>query len=102
MKIRNKAVAAAILCILMGASHAEDSKPSSSPTKFACPERLDGFENGKATAEQIKGCLGPPHYGDHNPDGRFVYLYNLKNGITVTYLFDAGGVLTRMSVYKKN
>lgn len=67
-----------------------------------CPERLDGFEKGAATAEQIKACLGAPQHEDHNPDGRSVYLYRLKNGIAITYLFDSNGVYQQFRAYKDN
>ena len=69
-------------------------------TKVACPARLDGFVNGAATAAVIVGCIGKPASADHNPDGRFVYLYKLRDGITVAYLFDAGGVLASTNVYQ--
>ncbi|MDB5990085.1 MAG: hypothetical protein JWQ10_1488 [Herbaspirillum sp.] len=83
--------------------YAEEPKPDVAPPKSACPERLDGFANGLSSAEQIKTCLGqPPAHEDHNPDGRFVYLYNLKNGIAITYLFEPSGLLIRTNAYKKN
>jgi hypothetical protein len=79
-----------------------DEVSTAASSNSSCPSRLDGFENGVATAEQVKICIGAPHHEDHNPDGRFVYLYHLKNGIIITYLFDKSGILERTNAYKKN
>ena len=103
MKLINKLITALfVFGVFTQGAFADESATNAPKSQASCPERLDGFTNGEATAEQIKGCLGQPHHEDHNPDGRFVYLYNLKNKITITYLFESSGVLTRTNVYKKD
>jgi hypothetical protein len=58
------------------------------------------FVEGKSTAAEIKAALGKPKHENHNPDGRFVYLYSTKDGAIIAYLFDKEGVLTRIRGYK--
>lgn len=101
MRLRKKFIAALFVFGALTQEVYADEPVNVSKPQSLCPERLDGFINGEATADQIKGCLGNPHHEDHNPDGRFVYLYTLKNKITITYLFESTGVLTRTNAYKK-
>lgn len=57
---------------------------------------------GQTTADQIKSKLGKPSYEDHNPDGRFIYMYDQPNNQVVAYLFDAKGVLIRIRAYQRS
>ena len=101
MNLRSIVVALLVVVASQASLAAGDPpvKPEA-PTKPACPERLDGFVNGDATAKAIVTCIGKPASEDHNPDGRFVYLYKLKDNITITYLFDTNETLVRTNVYK--
>lgn len=77
-----------------------EEPPPRVPEQTQCPERLDQFVDGGASALFIVKCIGKPANEDHNPDGRFVYLYKLKGGITITYLFDPNGLLLGTRVYQ--
>jgi hypothetical protein len=77
-----------------------EEAPAGVPEQTKCPEQLDKFESGGASADFVVKCIGKPVSEDHNPDGRFVYLYKLKDGITITYLFDSKGLLLRHRVYQ--
>ncbi len=88
--------------IVAGIVNAEEAKQDVVSSRSVCPGRLDGFMNGVTTADQIKACLRQQPYENHNPDGRFVYMYNLKNDVKVAYLFDSSGILIKTNVYKKN
>lgn len=56
---------------------------------------------GMATADQVKAKLGKPSYEDHNPDGRFIYMYDQPGSRVTAYLFDSGGHLIRIRAYQR-
>lgn len=76
--------------------------PQRAAASANCPKKIGEYKVGEATADQIKSCLGAPVDENHNPDGRYVYLYEVENNITVGFLFDASGKLMRTSGYKRN
>lgn len=67
-----------------------------------CPKKIGDYKAGEATSQQIRSCLGSPLNENHNPDGRFLYLYEVKSNITVGFLFDSSGKLISTQGYKKN
>jgi hypothetical protein len=74
---------------------------SKTATPASATAPANTFVEGKSTAEDVKAALGKPDHENHNPDGRFVYLYSSPNGM-ITYLFDSKGVLIRIRGYTKN
>ncbi|HCT04657.1 MAG TPA: hypothetical protein DIW86_04750 [Pseudomonas sp.] len=80
----------------------EKMRQPSAAASANCPKKIGDYKAGEATSEQIKGCLGAPVDENHNPDGRYVYLYEVENNITVGFLFDSSGKLMRTSGYKRN
>jgi len=78
------------------------STPSSTRSSSACPNTVGGFVAGEATSEFVRGCLGKPKHEDRNPDGRYVYLYDIDKGTTVAFLFDSAGRLVRTRGYQQN
>jgi hypothetical protein len=75
------------------------AEPGQQPT---CPASVDGYTAGESTSEFVKECLGIPIHEDHNPDGRFVYLYQIDGKTKVAFLFDASGKLIRTRGYQQN
>ena len=73
----------------------------SSGASAKCPSDLTGYVAGQTEA-YVKSCMGNPSYEDHNPDGGFVYLYNINKNFTFTFLFDKSGVVIRTAGYKKD
>ncbi len=79
------------------------------PGSARCPRVIHGMLNprivrslrvGLATAAQVKRALGTPAYVNHNPDGRFLFLY--KPGADIYALvFTPKGVLARIVVFGK-
>lgn len=65
-----------------------------------CSSLIDGYVKGSSTAQFVQSCLGEPNHKDHNPDGRFVYLYRFDDLVT-TFLFDDSGVLIRSNSFRK-
>jgi hypothetical protein len=65
-------------------------------------ESLPPFVNGTTTAKEVKKQLGRPMNENHNPDGRFVYMYQTRDGAMVAFLFDDKGVLIRVRGYARN
>lgn len=66
-----------------------------------CPSTLGGYKQGQATSEEVRQCLGKPVHEDRNPDGRYVYIYNIQ-GNMIAFLFDSAGKLIRIRGYSKN
>lgn len=64
-----------------------------------CPKTVAGYTAGQIDASAVKRCLGVPAHEDHNPDGQFVYLYNLPEGQMTAFLFDSGSMLVRTRSY---
>jgi hypothetical protein len=75
--------------------------PPASAAATPPDESFPPFVNGTSTAKEVRDKLGKPASENHNPDGRFVYLYQAKNGAILTFLFDAQGVLTRVRGYAR-
>lgn len=68
--------------------------------KKDCPDNAGGYVVGEATAKFVKSCLGRPTREDRNgPDGMFNYMYQLKDGPMVFFVFDKSGVLVRVRGY---
>lgn len=68
-------------------------------TAAPCPKTVDGYTAGQTNASAVTRCLGNPAHEDHNPDGHFVYIYNLPEGQMTAFLFDSGGMLVRTRSY---
>jgi len=66
-----------------------------------CPTTLGGYKEGQATSVEVKQCLGKPAHENRNPDGRYIYMYNIQ-GNTIAFLFDSTGKLIRIKGYVKN
>lgn len=64
-----------------------------------CPKTVEGYTAGQTYASAVKRCLGVPAHEDHNPDGHFVYIYNLPEGQMTAFLFDSGSLLVRTRSY---
>jgi len=78
---------------------------------------LKGFREGVSTAEQVESALGKADYVDHNPDGRFVYLYDVTTAISndprakedfgnpesikAIFLFGSDAKLIKLNYFKK-
>jgi hypothetical protein len=86
----------AAIALLAGCATAPASR-SSRPAN--CPDNAGGYVDGVATSDFVKSCLGNPSHIDKNPDGRYVYLYNLRSGTVITFLFDSSGKLIRTRGY---
>ena len=95
MKFRKSAGAAMALMFMVFVQGCANTPPAD------CPSTLGGYKEGQATSEQVKQCLGKPVHEDRNPDGRYVYMYNIQ-GNTVAFLFDSAGKLIRIRGYTKN
>ncbi|KTC51471.1 hypothetical protein AO262_17685 [Pseudomonas fluorescens ABAC62] len=67
-----------------------------------CPKTVGDYKVGESTSQEIQSCLGTPYYENHNPDGRYVYLYKLDTAITIAFVFDASGKLINTRGYKQN
>ena len=66
-----------------------------------CPKDYEPFVAGEATAEFVRSCMGKPIYEDHNPDGRFVYVYKSKEDTSrLTFLFDSSQKLLKVNGWK--
>lgn len=81
---------------------AEPEPTSSAPVEAPCPKALGEYVAGESTSALVLRCVGKPHHEDHNPDGRFTYLYNLDQSVTVVFLFDSQSKLIRYRGYKQN
>ena len=77
------------------------------------PNKLNALVVGESTSEQVLESLGQPVHEDHNPDGRFVYVYDLDlpdandpkapamKGM-VSILFGSDSKLIRFRIYKQD
>lgn len=73
--------------------------------------KVNSLHRGQTTASEATAALGTPVHEDHNPDGRFIYLYkfdlpNAKqpqsphiHGL-FALLFNAGGIFQGLRVYE--
>jgi hypothetical protein len=84
----------AVLALLAGCG----TTPSTSST---CPKTVDDYKAGEATSELVLRCMGKPSHEDHNPDGRYVYLYDINESTKLTFLFDKSGSLIRTRGYNQ-
>jgi hypothetical protein len=57
------------------------------------------FTVNTSKAGDVRQKLGKPEMENHNPDGRFVYIYKSPAGVYVTYLFDPSGTLIHIRGY---
>lgn len=46
--------------------------------------------------------MGQPEHEDHNPDGRYVYIYRPDVHTIMSFLFDAKGKLIRTRGYRQD
>lgn len=67
-----------------------------------CPKIVGGYKAGETTSQLVQSCLGSPFHENHNPDGRYVYLYKIDTTTTIAFLFDSSGKLIRTQGYKQN
>jgi hypothetical protein len=68
--------------------------------KKPCPDNAGGYVAGEDTAKFVKSCLGRPTRDDYNgPDGMFNYMYELKDGTMIFFVFEKSGVLVRVRGY---
>ena len=67
-----------------------------------CPTTVAGYVAGEATSNLVKSCMGQPEHEDHNPDGRYVYLYRPDIHTIMSFLFDSKGKLIRTRGYHQN
>jgi hypothetical protein len=60
-----------------------------------------GFTAGKSTADEVRKKFGKPITENHNPDGRFVLMFDAPEGKgrMLGCLFDSAGVLTAIRRY---
>ena len=74
--------------------------------------KVNSLEKGKTTSDEVVKLFGKPEHEDHNPDGRFVYLYKCSlpsktqgappfNGM-ITFLFSKDKTFIKYQVYKSN
>jgi hypothetical protein len=103
-KLLNQLIVLFAAAFLIPASNAQqqDQDATGSKSTVSCPERLNEFQVGAATAEDVKRCNGEPQTQNSNPDGRFAYMYELRNGIVIAYLFGPDRLLLRTNVYQYN
>jgi outer membrane protein assembly factor BamE (lipoprotein component of BamABCDE complex) len=86
------------------------SMPFAYADKITDPQQINSLVKGKTTAEDVIKTFGKPEHEDHNPDGRFVYLYPFSlQGKTasepplegkITFLFSSDGKLAGLKMYK--
>jgi len=73
--------------------------------------KLNSLKQGATTSEDVIGTFGKPLRENHNPDGRFIYVYNCrlpdKDGPSnpplvgeITFLFGPDHRFVRLSVYQ--
>lgn len=67
-----------------------------------CPKTLGDYKAGEATSKLVQSCLGWPIHEDHNPDGRYAYVYEMDSATNVIFVFDTSGKLIRTKGYKHN
>jgi hypothetical protein len=70
------------------------------PRPADCPKFVTDYVVGEATSDFVRSCMGQPVSEDHNPDGRYVYLYDLAPHVKVAFLFDSSGKLIRRQGYQ--
>lgn len=74
--------------------------PKPVPTLTKCPDNAGAYVDSHVSASFVVKCMGKPQSENHNPDGRYVYMYNLKGGAMIGFLFDHDGVLIRPVAYR--
>lgn len=70
--------------------------------KATCPTTVAGYAAGETTSDFIKSCMGQPEHENHNPDGRYVYIYRPDVHTIMSFLFDAKGKLIRTRGYRQD
>ena len=63
---------------------------------FVCPGTVAGLQADEVMAPEVEHCLGKPDKETHGQGGRFSYVYDLKDGITVSFLFSSAGRMLSM------
>jgi outer membrane protein assembly factor BamE (lipoprotein component of BamABCDE complex) len=73
--------------------------------------KVNSIHREQTSAAQVKAILGEPVHEDHNPDGRFIYMYNFDlpnvkspqaphvKGL-MAFLFNANGTFQVLRVYQ--
>lgn len=104
MSYRTRVVASLVSFVLIcgTAISAEPEPTNPESAEIPCPRAPGEYVAGESTSALVLRCLGKPHHEDHNPDGRFTYLYNLNQSATVVFLFDSQNKLIRHRGYKQN
>ena len=73
------------------------------------PSAFSAFKEGATTSQEVKAALGAAVHEDHNPDGRYVYLYDFDfpadgdkpamKGMA-SFLFSKEDTIIRIRFYK--
>ena len=69
------------------------------PAGFVCPKTFGDYKPGVINSAEVKQCMGDPVHEDHNPDGRYIYMYESTDGTIVAFLFDSSDKLIRVNGY---
>ena len=67
-----------------------------------CPSNIAKFPVGETTSDHVVSCMGEPQHENYNPDGRFIYMYEVKGNITLNYLFGKDKKLIKIVGYKNS
>lgn len=86
----------------LGAAYFEIKPMESDKSSQTCPSNLAKFPIGETTSDHVISCMGKPKHEDYNPDGRFVFLYEAKNNVILTYLFGEDKLLIKVVVYENS
>jgi hypothetical protein len=84
------------------AAAAAAATATATATAQADDESLPPFVNGVSTEKDVRKKMGRPTLEDHNPDGRFILMYQGREGAVLAFLFDKAGVLIRVRGYQRN
>ena len=90
------------LAVLIGGLGAGLLANLASAAPADCPTKLGEYVAGEATSDFVKHCMGEPGFENHNPDGRFVYIYDLDADTKAAFLFNLSGKLIRIRGYGRN
>lgn len=91
---------AVVALVVSGCSSAPTgSGNTNTQSNYQCPTtgaELDKFK----TEQQVLSCWGKPRHATSKPDGRHTGLYDLKNSLTIVFLYDANGNVIRNRAYQ--
>ncbi|MBJ2136135.1 hypothetical protein JEU11_06700 [Paraglaciecola chathamensis] len=84
----------------LGAADFEIKPMESDRSSKTCPSNIAKFPIGETTSDHVISCMGKPQHEDYNPDGRFVFLYEAKDNVILTYLFGEDKKLIKIVGYE--